>query len=159
VLLDGGFSAAHVRYETNRDLTAQCAYLRSQSMIIDLNHTIPSKTPTPPPWTIRYDNSETTPVAYTKGLLRFGEKELEIRQTPPKAAATLLDRLAIWLVYEQNKARKNQLFTKDGYTFALCRGGDRNVIGFRTARSFDPEGYPKVTERRKTRISSRLARP
>jgi hypothetical protein len=59
------------------------------------------------------------PEAHTKGLDRFKKPELSIRFAPPNIAAALLDRVAVWLVYEGRNHVPGDRFNFSGIEFAL----------------------------------------
>jgi hypothetical protein len=76
--------------------------------------------PNPPPWRIDYLNdgglTALLPEARTIGLTRFDIPELCIKKVPPSLAASVLDRVAIWLVYENQYS--SMRFESNEYEFA-----------------------------------------
>jgi hypothetical protein len=92
--------------------------------MVNLDTPIPDNVPNPPPWQIHYisegqrEEDNFIPVAKTQGLKKFNVPELQIRYAPPNLAASLLDRLAIWLIYENNP-RSEEAYSFAGIIFAI----------------------------------------
>ena len=66
---------------------------------------MPAGVPNPPPWEVLYhndsENRNIVPAAHTNGLIKLGVPELLIRLAPPGIAASILDRLGIYLIFQK----------------------------------------------------------
>jgi hypothetical protein len=87
---------------------------------------VPILTPNPPPWQINFLNNNTDnypsreiPEAFTVGLRRFSVPELQIRLASPALASSILDRLGIWLVYQQASLKPRMKMNINGIDVVL----------------------------------------
>lgn len=111
----------------------------------------PREAPNPPPWQVHYDSDEegTTrrevlPVAYTIGLLAIGLNskrdipELRIHKAPPQIASVVLDRIGVWLVYENGVIEPGHVFKVAGVRYTAVLEVDTTLKIYRLAWHKDP---------------------
>lgn len=104
--------------------------------------------PNPPPWQIHYVNDESVgaawycgvlPEAHTHGLNKFNNIDLLIRKAPPNIAASVLDKIGMFLMKTNEKAKLGDKFIVLQCTYQVAPDFDvdkRPV--FRLAWNKDP---------------------
>lgn len=108
-------------------------------MLIDFDrHPIPIGAPNPPPWEVLYLNELAIPSARTRGLLRLGWPDLQVRLARPDHASQILDRIGIWLLFEKNQIGVNDTILFDSTEYALVPAVEGDLPFLRLAWHRDP---------------------
>ena len=91
--------------------------------------------PNPPPWQIHYVNDQKEdrkenphwydgclPEAHTHGLDQFGDFDLQIRMAPPNVAASVLDKIGLWVLSSEETLKLGDMIKVLGTKYTLVKG-------------------------------------
>ena len=111
-------------------------------MRVDLDQK-PLTGPNPPPWKIDYVNEGSSngilPEAHTHGIHKFNRYELLLRKAPPNIAASVLDRIGLWLLDSSSMMSVGDIFLVLGTTYKVVHFVDSEQQQvFRLAWENDP---------------------